>query len=361
MAAEKLDESLRKKLERDAELRVEDAKRRLDSASSDTYMGQPVEQTPERDLQKAQAAVDLKKAEAELAAVKRNLDAATAQPPAAANESMRRMLAEQEQREVELAEAAAAQARADVDAPSTGGLDELNLKLSQRMFAEGKVESIKDRQAREHDQPAQEKIGGCTPKVIAAIGVVLAVIGFVVFMVTRDDDSSSSSNPVAAGGGGGATGKSSIVGHWDLSSGLNDPTGRNTGVVCGSCGGVTGINLSASSASLDISETTITGGSYQTGYEENAAPCVGHKYSYTAASVSGTVDAVKGYAQVIVDGAYTQDGPCDENSSSSHAVSPTKIIFFVYFKDGTLFGCYALSATLDSCAEPAGESMAVFA
>jgi len=271
-------------------------------------------------------------------------------------------------REETAARRAAEQARADAAAreaelaqygPAERALRESNVEIDAAAIDNARA---KDDMTKTALEKANRQ--GCTsPKLLAAIGVGAAIIVAVIAVVLSNGGTSDKStteaanNPPPGAGGGDAT---SIIGHWELVSGLNEPTGRDTGIVCGSCGGVNSINIGPSTATLDISENAVTGGTYVTSYEEVADPCVGHKYTFTATNVSGGVDPVKGFATIRAEGAYTQDGPCDENSSSSHSVVPTTISFQVFFKDGGLTGCYALNATLDGCAEPAGGSMAEF-
>jgi len=200
---------------------------------------------------------------------------------------------------------------------------------------------------------------GCGPVAPVAIGVVIAAIVGILYLIfgIGDDSSPSPSTEPAASG---------IDGRWVLVSGLKD-TYRDMPVSCSHVCDAPGTTLTIDppQAEIDISGTKITGGFYKVGYTSVLAgdPCPVAIQSKFDGSVSGGVDPNKNYGTLLIDGNASGSHGCDQNNQPIPIAQHPGIGHMsrlIYLKGDTLFLCYNLTVSLDACSDPAGGSAATF-
>ena len=212
---------------------------------------------------------------------------------------------------------------------------------------------------------------GCItpPKVLAGIGIGAAVVIAVILVILNGDSDDKTKASAGAGTNAAADASDSSVGpmdgHWVLTSGLQEATGKDTslqGLGTGTSPPGWKVTLDKSSATIDISGDKITGGTYVTGITgANGDPCQTLQ-SKVDLKASGGVDQAVRYGQLILDGASTTIKGCDTNHQQIVETVPNyHTAHFFYFKDDALFLCYSInSTTFDSCTDPAGGSAATF-
>ncbi|MDT5081598.1 MAG: hypothetical protein QOJ80_6235 [Mycobacterium sp.] len=212
---------------------------------------------------------------------------------------------------------------------------------------------------------------GCltSPKVLAGIGIGAAVVIAVILVVLNSGSDDKAKTSAGAGTNAAADASDSSAGpmdgHWVLTSGLQEPTGKDTslqGLGTGTSPPGWTVTLDKSSATIDISGDKITGGTYTTGITGANGDSCQTLQSKVDLKASGGVDQTVRYGQLILDGTSTTTKGCDSNHQSIVETVPNyHTAHFFYFKDDALFLCYSInSTTFDSCTDPAGGSAATF-
>ncbi|MEY2454346.1 MAG: hypothetical protein QOD92_3920 [Acidimicrobiaceae bacterium] len=277
--AERLDKDLRRRVLSNEEDRVTDAETRLGLATSDA--------------EKANAAAALQRRREGLESMKAQIHDTAERSPAAANEQMRVLLQSQEDRELSEAMIKASYLEAQAaTAPVGNTLEEVMAATDRQTKARFAVEDVADIKERQQT----DKVRGCAPKVIAAIGVVLATIGLVVFLNSGDDESSTTATGGAGGAFNGAAASSSgagstdiakFAGHYELVEGFGDPNGPM--MFATDPGAYSDVSLSRPTGGFDVDDKgTITGGTLQL-KKHAASPELTCDFVFNATSVSGSV------------------------------------------------------------------------
>ena len=255
--------------------------------------------------------------------------------------------------------------RAVIDEQKTlEGFD--NPHLEEQLDAAHKKDDVLRRSIDE----SQKK--GCItpPKVLAGVGIGAAVVIAVILVIlnggTDDNTKTSAGAPnSAAADEADSSATNPLDGHWVLASGLQNINGKDTGRQGFGTGpeGTKGITLDTSSATIDISGTQITGGTYKTGITQtytNEFGCylLGSKVDLKP---SGSVDQTAGYGTLVLDGPNTVTSDCESSATHRVETETFHIAHYIYVKGDSLFLCYALDVTtFDSCTDPAGGSAAIF-
>lgn len=234
----------------------------------------------------------------------------------------------------------------------------------------------------EQETDEAKEWSGCSPKVLAVVLVVLALVIAGVLVAKNRDDGSSKTTTAAADESCSQTGArgdhvdliacdkpSGMNGHWVLATGLTNPQ-KDMPVQCDTqCQHAPGITLTVDTpeATIDISGDKIIGGTYRTGYTTTVAgnKCPGEidRVSKLDATASGGVDENLMYGTLILDGHATDIVSCDSNYQPMSRVSPNEnhTSRFIYLDGDTLYLCYNLDpTTYHSCTDPAGGSGATF-
>ena len=230
---------------------------------------------------------------------------------------------------------------------------------------------LADKHARE-EADENTLISGCTPKLLAGALVILALAVAGVFAV-KNRDSGSDKTTTAAGAESCSENSArtnhivliacdkptGLDGHWVLVSGLTDPA-KDMPIPCpGNCPNYK-VTVDTPQASIDISGTKITGGTYKTGYTATLAgdQCPFEAQSKMDGTVSGGVDLNQNYGTVVIDGKATDFNGCDANYQPFSDVSPNQghMSRFLYVQGGTMFLCRNLNATFNGCTDPDNKS-----
>jgi hypothetical protein len=228
-------------------------------------------------------------------------------------------------------------------------------------------------------------MAGCTPTmlIVAVVVLLVGIAGVAVLTRTGGDDKkqavAGTEGPTPSSCANGENGArrdgitfiacdapAGLDGHWVLVSGLKDPY-KDMPLSCSNICDQPGytLNIDDPVATIDISGTNITGGTYKTGFTSSKGgdPCTG-MVSKIDATVSGGVDLTQNYGQLIVDGHATVIAGCDQNNTPiQHPPDPSidHTAHYFYVTGDTLFMCYVINTTtFQSCDDPAGGAGATF-
>jgi len=141
-------------------------------------------------------------------------------------------------------------------------------------------------------------------------------------------------------------------GHWVLVDGLQD-TYIDMGLSCSHSCDQPGrqLTIDQSSATIDISGTKVTGGTYKTGYSSTLPGNCDLQESRVDATASGGVDPSLNYGQLIVDGTEVRATGCDSNLEPIVTNLSFHTSRFFFLKGDTLVLCFNIdpSTVVDAC------------
>ena len=234
---------------------------------------------------------------------------------------------------------------------------------------------------------AQSRLAGCSPAILVLVGAIIAVVVGLAVLIFANSSTCACTPPTPAPPAetavssltavapserpsAGATLKAPTAavtseptsaaslanfdGDWMLVSGLRN-VNTDYPLSCNACTGYD-VTIDDPVADIQVSGTQITGGQYKVGYTATLAgdKCPYEQQSKIDGSVSGGVDLVQAYGQLIIDGPATRSVGCDENYKPLTQAGPEHMSRNFYIAGDTLYLCQGLNATYSACVGPNG-------